>query len=138
MQNSKTLQKLLVFSSQLHRSSWLEAAFQVSMPGDIGLSPDAGSISNYCFTQKFITPTPADCFPSKVFWTIAKILLYHYYHYQDTEWGVLKIGKTFPLCLIIIHFSLSANTNLPHISTCAKKNRCVTFGVKRKLDSQSS
>ena len=42
----------------------LEAAFQVPMPGDIGLSPDAGSISNYCLTQEIFTPTPADCCPS--------------------------------------------------------------------------
>ena len=42
----------------------LEAAFQVSMPGDSGSSPDASSISNYCLTQEIFTPTPADCCPS--------------------------------------------------------------------------
>ena len=42
----------------------LEAGFQVPMPGDSGLSPDAGSISNYCLTQEIFTPTPADCCPS--------------------------------------------------------------------------
>ena len=42
----------------------LEAAFQVPMPGDSGLSLDAGSISNYCLTQEIFTPNPADCCPS--------------------------------------------------------------------------
>ena len=42
----------------------LEAAFQVPMPGDSSLSPDAGSISNYFLTKEIFTPTPADCCPS--------------------------------------------------------------------------
>ena len=42
----------------------LEAAFQIPMAGDSGLSPDAGSISNSCLTQEIFTPTPADCCPS--------------------------------------------------------------------------
>ena len=42
----------------------LEAVFPVPMPGDSGLSPDAGSISNYCLTQEIFTPTPAYCCPS--------------------------------------------------------------------------
>ena len=33
----------------------LEAAFQVPMPGDSGLSPDASSISNYCLTATSAT-----------------------------------------------------------------------------------
>ena len=36
----------------------LEAAFQVPMPGDSGLSPNDSSISNYCLTQENFTPTP--------------------------------------------------------------------------------
>ena len=41
----------------------LEATIKVPMPVDSGLSPDAGSISNYCLTQEIFTPTPEDCCP---------------------------------------------------------------------------
>ena len=57
----------------------LEAAFQVPMPGDIGLSPDAGSISNYCLTQEIFHSNPSGLLSfnkfEKVLCTIAKILL---------------------------------------------------------------
>ena len=42
----------------------LEAAFQVPVPRDSGLSPKAGSISNYCLTQENFTPNPGNCCPS--------------------------------------------------------------------------
>jgi hypothetical protein len=56
----------------------LEAAFQVPMPGDSGLSPDTGTISNYCLTQEIFHSNPSGLLSfnksEKVLWTIAKIL----------------------------------------------------------------
>ena len=36
----------------------LEAVFPVPMPGDSGLSPGAGSISNYCLIQEIFHSNP--------------------------------------------------------------------------------
>ena len=70
-ETSKNKNKLKVLGQ-----AGLETVFQVPMPGDSGLSPDAGSISNYCLIQEIYHSNPSGLLSfnksEKVLWTIAK------------------------------------------------------------------
>ena len=61
------------------------------MPGDIGSSPNAGSISNYCLTQEIFHSNPSELLSfnksEKVLWTLAK---YYYYYIVNSQYFLGK------------------------------------------------